>query len=108
MRFYGTALTLLTAGLILINDRDRVQGKAASRGAPKPSPYKSTTKYKDDFNHDKFYAWCREKRKEGHTIFVSEYWMPEDFKCVWQKEVNSSLTKDTGSKKAVEKLFTLA
>jgi DNA adenine methylase len=70
-------------------------------------PYKGTTKYKDDFNHDKFYAWCREKRKEGHTVFVSEYWMPDDFTCVWQKEVNSSLTKDTGSKKAVEKLFTL-
>lgn len=70
-------------------------------------PYKGTTKYKDDFNHDKFYDWCHEKRKEGHTVFVSEYWMPDDFTCVWQKEVNSSLTKDTGSKKAVEKLFTL-
>ena len=70
-------------------------------------PYKGTTKYKDDFNHDKFYDWCREKRNEGHTVFVSEYWMPDDFTCVWQKEVNSSLTKDTGSKKAVEKLFTL-
>lgn len=70
-------------------------------------PYKGTTKYKDDFNHDKFYDWCREKRKEGHTVFVSEYWMPEDFTCVWQKEVNSSLTKDTGSKKAIERLFTL-
>ena len=70
-------------------------------------PYKGTTKYKDDFNHDKFYGWCRDKRKEGHTVFVSEYWMPDDFTCVWQKEVNSSLAKDTGSKKAVEKLFTL-
>lgn len=70
-------------------------------------PYRGTTKYKDDFNHDKFYGWCREKRNEGHTVFVSEYWMPDDFTCVWQKEVNSSLTKDTGSKKAVEKLFTL-
>lgn len=70
-------------------------------------PYKGTTKYKDDFDHEKFYDWCREKRKEGHIIFISEYRMPEDFKCVWQKQVNSSLTKDTGSKKAIEKLFTL-
>lgn len=32
--------------------------------------------------------------------------MPEDrFECVWQKEVNSSLTKDTGSKKNTEKLW---
>lgn len=70
-------------------------------------PYKGTTKYKDDFNHEKFYDWCRKMKKDGHTIFVSEYEMPEDFICVWQKEVTSSLTKDTGSKKAVEKLFTL-
>jgi len=70
-------------------------------------PYKGTTKYKDDFNHDKFYDWCREKHKEGHTVFVSEYEMPDDFICVWSKKVNSSLTKDTGSKQAVERLFTL-
>lgn len=70
-------------------------------------PYKNTTKYKDSFDHDKFYDWCREKHKEGHQVFVSEYWMPDDFKCVWQKEVNSSLTKNTGAKKGIEKLFTL-
>ncbi len=70
-------------------------------------PYKGTTKYKDDFNHEPFYEWCRQKHKEGHTIFVSEYGMPDDFICVWSKEVNNSLTKDTGSKKGIEKLFTL-
>ena len=70
-------------------------------------PYKGTTKYKDDFDHEPFYEWCRQKRKEGHQIFVSEYWMPDDFVCVWLKEVNCGLAKDTGSKKRVEKLFTL-
>lgn len=70
-------------------------------------PYKDTTKYKDSFDHEPFYDWCRKKHKEGHQVFVSEYQMPEDFVCVWSKEVNSSLTKDTGSKKGVEKLFTL-
>lgn len=70
-------------------------------------PYKDTTKYKDSFDHDKFYSWCREKHAEGHKIFVSEYQMPDDFICVWSKDVNSSLNKDVGSKKAVEKLFTL-
>ena len=70
-------------------------------------PYAGTTKYKDDFDHDRFYEWCRERRNEGHNVFVSEYNMPEDFICIWSKEVNSSLTKDTGSKKGVEKLFTL-
>jgi DNA adenine methylase len=70
-------------------------------------PYVGTTKYKDDFDHDKFYTWCRDRHKEGHKVFISEYWMPDDFVCVWSKEVNNSLTKDTGSKKGIEKLFTL-
>ena len=70
-------------------------------------PYFNTTKYKtDNFDYDKFYQWCIEKHNEGHQVFISEYYMPEDrFKCIWQKEVNSSLTKDTGSKKNIEKLF---
>jgi DNA adenine methylase len=70
-------------------------------------PYKDTTKYKDNFNHEPFYDWCRQMYKEGHQVFVSEYSMPDDFICVWSKEVNNSLTKDTGSKKGIEKLFTL-
>jgi len=70
-------------------------------------PYAGTTKYKDDFDHERFYDWCRERKKEGHNIFVSEYWMPDDFTCVWEKQVNSSLNKDVGSKKATERLYTL-
>lgn len=69
-------------------------------------PYRDTTKYKDAFDHDRFYDWCIDRHNEGHRVFISEYWMPEDrFECVWQKEVNNSLTKDTGSKKGIEKLF---
>lgn len=71
-------------------------------------PYANTTKYKDDFNHIKFWQWCRDMAKRGHQIFISEYSAPEDFKCIWQKEIVSSLTKDTGSKTAVEKLFIYA
>ena len=68
-------------------------------------PYEGTTKYKDDFDHPKFWQWCRDMASKGHIIFVSEYNAPHDFECVWQKEIVSSLTQDTGSKKAVEKLF---
>ena len=68
-------------------------------------PYEGTTKYKDEFNHVVFWQWCREMASKGHIIFVSEYNAPDDFECVWQKEIVSSLTKDTGSKKAVGKLF---
>lgn len=68
-------------------------------------PYENTTKYKGTFDHKKFWEWVREKHFEGHTIFVSEYNAPEDFTCIWSKEIVSSLTKNTGSKKGVEKLF---
>lgn len=73
-------------------------------------PYEGTTKYKDDFDHDNFWKWCREKHKEGHTIFISEYNAPDDFECIWEKDVNSSLRangKIRGNKKSTEKLFTL-
>lgn len=70
-------------------------------------PYKGTTKYNTTFSYNNFYDWCRFMKNKGHQIFVSEYNMPEDFVCVWQKEISSSLTQDTGSKKAVEKLFTI-
>jgi DNA adenine methylase len=68
-------------------------------------PYRGTTKYKDGFDHDVFWKWCIDKHREGHTVFVSEYDAPDAFACVWKKETTSSLTKDTGSKRAVEKLF---
>lgn len=68
-------------------------------------PYEGTTKYKDNFDYIVFWSWCRDMVSKGHTIFVSEYKAPNDFESVWQKELVSSLTKDTGSKTAVEKLF---
>ena len=68
-------------------------------------PYEGVTKYKDDFNHSEFWQWCRNMASKGHIVFVSEYKAPDDFECVWEKEIVSSLTQDTGSKKAVEKLF---
>lgn len=68
-------------------------------------PYEGTTKYKDAFNHELFWDWCRKMAKEGHIVFVSEYNAPKDFVEVFSMQVNSSLEKDTGSKKAVEKLF---
>lgn len=69
-------------------------------------PYAGTTKYATGgFNHDKFWQWCRDKVKEGHKVFVSEYSAPDDFISVWEKRVNNTLAKDTGSKQGVEKLF---
>lgn len=70
-------------------------------------PYRNSTGYKDKFNHEEFYDWCRAKRAEGHTIFISEYTLPEDFICVWQREQTTALAGRQKSLKAVEKLFTL-
>ena len=68
-------------------------------------PYQNTDKtYKEkQFDHDKFWEWCRIKSKEGHTVFISEYNAPDDFECVWEKEMTN--THPNQKKKSVEKLF---
>jgi DNA adenine methylase len=70
-------------------------------------PYKGTTSYKDQFNHEEFYEWCLQKHTEGHTIFVSEYFMPEPFIEVWSKTQTTNLDNNRVAKQAVEKLFTI-
>ena len=70
-------------------------------------PYKDTKQYatSKDFNHEQFWDWCREKTKEGHQIFISEYNAPDDFICVWSKSITNSMNTDK-TYKPVEKLFT--
>ena len=67
-------------------------------------PYKGVAGYKDKFNHTIFWEWCREKSKEGHTVYVSEYNAPDDFECVWQSELKTNMNAKFEIK-AVEKLF---
>ncbi|MCP4056999.1 MAG: DNA adenine methylase [Pseudoalteromonas sp.] len=60
------------------------------------------------FCHVEFFQWAREQATKGHKVFISEYQAPDDFVCVWQQEVKSSLSangKSGGNKKSVEKLF---
>jgi DNA adenine methylase len=69
-------------------------------------PYRNTTKYNvNTFNHGKFFDWCREMKQKGHIVFVSEYQAPNDFESVYEKEIVSSLDKNTGGKVGKEKLF---
>ena len=71
-------------------------------------PYEGTTQYKDSFDNAKFWEWCRIKAKEGNQVFISEYNAPDDFECLWQQEVKSSLSANGiagGNKVSVEKLF---
>lgn len=69
-------------------------------------PYKDTKQYitSKDFNHNEFWEWCREKSKEGHQVFVSEYNAPDDFECIWQMEVTNAMNT-TKTYKPIEKLF---
>lgn len=71
-------------------------------------PYQGTTSYNGvgKFDHDEFWDWCRETGYAGNTVLVSEYSAPDDFECLIEvKGLCSSLTQETGSKKATEKLF---
>jgi DNA adenine methylase len=71
-------------------------------------PYKNTKQYSTskNFDYEKFYEWCKEMKNKGHTIFISEYNMPDEFKCIWSKQITNAMHQ-TNTKKAVEKLFTI-
>jgi len=69
-------------------------------------PYKRTKQYSTskDFDYDKFWEWCRTMEQLGHQVFISEYQAPEDFTCVWEKEITNSMNQ-TNTKRPTEKLF---
>lgn len=73
-------------------------------------PYRNTTEYKTSkFPYEDFYEWVK-KASVHNTVLISEYNMPEDFKCVWQKEHSTLL--DSNKKQSdkgnirVERLYT--
>lgn len=69
-------------------------------------PYKGTKQYSTskNFDHDKFWQWCRNMTTQGHQVFISEYQAPDDFICVWSKEVTNSMNT-TLTYKPIERLF---
>lgn len=71
-------------------------------------PYRGTTKYKtDEFPYEEFYEWVKEMSTHN-TVLVSEYNMPDDFTCIWEKKTSVSLhsKRDAGEVNTrVEKLF---
>ena len=66
-------------------------------------PYRGTSEYVTDFDHEKFYDWAR---NAPFRVYISEYTMPEDFSVVWEKAHISTLSATNNSKKTVERLFT--
>ena len=71
-------------------------------------PYKNTTPYgfNKNFDYDSFYVWCRKQQLLGNKVYISEYQMPEQFKCIWEKQVTNSMNT-TKTYKPTERLFTL-
>ena len=71
-------------------------------------PYKGTLKYTTDFEYDKFYKWCKEMSK-NNIVLISEYWMPEEFECIWEKKTTVRIDSNKKSKdkkmERTEKLF---
>ena len=69
-------------------------------------PYKGATKYSTkEFPYDEFYNWCREMSKDN-IVLISEYNMPEDFKCIWQKDNKINFDSNrTNANSKIEKLF---
>ena len=70
-------------------------------------PYKDTKQYETskNFDYERFYEWCR-KNKGNYKIFISEYSMPSDFICVWQKEITNAMNQ-TKTYKPIERLYTI-
>ncbi len=66
-------------------------------------PYEQTTKYKDDFNHKEYWDWCR-KIAKNNILIASEYNAPDDFQCIFTKELTTTLDKNS-RKKDIEKLY---
>lgn len=71
-------------------------------------PYKDTKQYatSKNFDYDRFYQWCKEMKACGHSVFISEYQMPSDFTCIWQRQVTNAMNL-TKTKSTIEKLFTI-
>lgn len=73
-------------------------------------PYKDTTKYSTGgFPYEEFYEWVKEASK-NNIVLISEYNMPEEFICIWQKEtktlLDSNKEKSDDKNIRIEKLFT--
>ena len=67
-------------------------------------PYMNTTGYRDSMDHDKFWQWCRDKYRDGHQVFISEYNAPADFICLLEITHSTIVDKAKRSER-VEKLF---
>lgn len=68
-------------------------------------PYQGTTQYSynKNFDYENFWEWIR-RMSVYNIVLVSEYHAPNDFKCIYEKILTTTLDKSS-RKKDTEKLF---
>lgn len=49
-------------------------------------PYSNSIKYSETFDNNEFWNWVR-KMSKNNIVLVSEYNAPNDFDCIWEKEI---------------------
>lgn len=69
-------------------------------------PYKNTKKYaKQSIDYEYFYKWCKDLAK-NNIVLISEFDMPKEFECIWQKDRNILQKSDrVVGTKATERLY---
>lgn len=68
-------------------------------------PYKGTTGYEKEFNHNDFWKWA-EKASKTNVVLVSEQQAPENWRSIWSQQVKRTL--DNASRYSItENLFIL-
>jgi len=61
-------------------------------------PYKNTTKYSTEaFPYEEFYGWVK-AASIYNIVLISEYFMPDDFTCIWEKKTKTLLNSSKEKK----------
>lgn len=68
-------------------------------------PYQNVKQYSTsiDFNYDRFWNWA-ERMSENNFVIVSEYNAPENWECIWKKDLLKTMNHGNNVK-STEKLF---
>ena len=69
-------------------------------------PYANAKQFANsqDFDHKEFWEIMREWSRNNY-VFISELEAPDDFICIWQKDVQRSIKSNDSKMRAIEKLF---
>lgn len=66
-------------------------------------PYEGTIQYKDIFSHLEYWEWVK-KVSKNNIVLCSEYNAPDGFKSVWERNLTTTIDKNSRSV-VTEKIF---